>query len=362
MAQQDESAEKSYDPTPRKLEEARKRGEIVRSSDLNTAMAYGGLLLGGALFGPSLINQFGSVLQVLIGQADTLAPVLLSPGGTGIAAAPIRASFVVLFGFVGVPALIIVAALIAQRGILFTPSRLQPKLSRVSPIQTAKNKFGASGLFEFAKSSTKLAIYTLLLAMFLIGRSDEILGAMQANAGQILAEIGRQARDFLIFVFVIALIIGGVDYLWQWGDHIRKNRMTRKEVTDESKENDGDPHLKQERRQRGTDIATNRMIADVPDAAVVIVNPTHYAVALKWDRGAQEVPVCVAKGVDEVAARIREAANDAGVPIYRDPPTARAIHEVIDVGAPIARDHFRAVAAAIRFADLMRERASRRLR
>lgn len=360
MAEQDESAEKSFDPTPRKLEEARRRGEIVRSSDLNTAVAYGGLLLGGGLFGPVLVDRFGTVMQTVLAQADSLAPLVLSPGGAIAAGAPIGAGLLLLASFIAVPAILLILSLIAQNAILFTPSRLQPKLSRISPIQTAKNKFGANGLFEFAKSTTKLAIYTMLLAVFLIGRSDEILGALQGTAGQILSAIGRQARDFLIFVFFIALVIGGIDYLWQWSEHIRKNRMTRKEVTDESKENDGDPHLKQERRQRGYDIATNRMIADVPQAAVVIANPTHFAVALKWERDKDQVPICVAKGVDEVAARIREAANEAGVPIYRDPPTARTLHAVVDIGAPIERDHFRAVAAAIRFADMMRERAARR--
>lgn len=360
MAEQDESSEKSFDPTPRKLEEARRRGEIVRSADLNTAISYGGLLLGTMLFGPELLNSFGSVMSTMIGRADTIAPLMLAPGGAIVAGAPIAAGFRLLGGLVLVPAVLIVVSLIAQRAFLFTGSRLEPKLSRISPIQTAKNKFGANGLFEFAKSAAKLCIYTFLLAIFLISRSDEILGSLQGTSGQILSIISRQARDFLIFVLLIAFVLGGIDYLWQWNAHMRKNRMTRKEITDESKENDGDPHLKQERRQRGYDIATNRMLADIPDAAVVIVNPQHFAVALKWNREEGDVPVCVAKGVDEIAARIRETANEAGVPIYRDPPTARLLHEVIEIGAPIERDHFRAVAAAIRFADLMRQRAPRK--
>lgn len=359
MAEQDESAEKTFDPTPRKLEEARKKGEIVRSSDLNTAVTYGGMLLGCGLFGPAILDRFGASMQTMLAQADTLAPLVLSPGGAATASSPMGEGLLLLTSLIAAPAVLLVLSLIAQKAILFTPSRLQPKLSRISPIQTAKNKFGMNGLFEFAKSSTKLAIYTTLLAFFLIGRSDEILGALQGTGGQILSAIGRQARDFLIFVFIIALIIGGIDYIWQYYEHIRKNRMTRKEMTDEAKENDGDPHLKQERRQRGYDIATNRMLADVPEAAVVITNPTHFAVALKWDRDLDQVPICVAKGQDVVAARIREAAQEAGVPIFRDPPTARTLHQVIDIGGPIERDHFRAVAAAIRFADAMRERAGR---
>ena len=131
--------------------------------------------------------------------------------------------------------------------------------------------------------------------------------------------------------------------------------MTHKELMDEFKEMEGDPHVKQERRQRGHEIATSRMMADVPTADVVIVNPTHYAVALKWDRTPGSAPVCVAKGVDEVAARIRATAEEAGVPIHSDPPTARALHATVDLGQEIAEEHYRAVAAAIRFADRMRK-------
>jgi flagellar biosynthetic protein FlhB len=136
--------------------------------------------------------------------------------------------------------------------------------------------------------------------------------------------------------------------------------MTRKEMTDEMKESEGDPHVKGQRRSRAIAIATNRMLADVDAADVVVVNPTHYAVALKWDRVRGDAPRCVAKGVDEVAARIRERATLAGVPIHRDPPTARALHASLEIGDEVARADWRAVAAAIRFAEKMRARARAR--
>jgi flagellar biosynthetic protein FlhB len=151
-------------------------------------------------------------------------------------------------------------------------------------------------------------------------------------------------------------MIGVIDLLWQHFSHRQKLRMSRKEMQDEYKQNEGDPHMKQQRRQRGYDIATNRMLKDVPGADVVIVNPEHYAVALRWDRMPGRAPVCVAKGVDAVAARIRERAQQAGVPIHRDPPTARALHATTEIGAEIAPDHYRTVAAAIRFAEQIRAR------
>ena len=125
---------------------------------------------------------------------------------------------------------------------------------------------------------------------------------------------------------------------------------------DEAKASEGDPHVKQQRRQKGYEIAMNQMLADVPKADVVVVNPTHYAVALKWSRLPGEAPVCVAKGVDEIAAQIREVAMEAGVPIHRDPPTARAIHATVRIGEEIRPEHYQAIAAAIRFAEKMRAR------
>lgn len=132
--------------------------------------------------------------------------------------------------------------------------------------------------------------------------------------------------------------------------------MTRKELTDEAKEAEGDPHFKQKRRQKAQEIASRHMLADVAKADVIVVNPTHFAVALKWDRNKKEAPRCVAKGTDEVAGRIRELAQENGVPIHSDPPTARALFAEIKIGDQIALRHFEAVAAAIRFADSMRSK------
>ena len=132
--------------------------------------------------------------------------------------------------------------------------------------------------------------------------------------------------------------------------------MTHQELKDENKQSEGDPHMRASRRDRGREIASNRMLHDVPNADVVIVNPTHYAVALKWSRAENAVPVCVAKGADELARRIRVRAEQAGVPIHSDPPTARSIHAMVEVGQMIHPDHYKAVAAAIVFADRMRAR------
>ena len=352
-------ADKPHDPTPKRLEDAREKGEIVRSADLNTAIVYGGFLLSGSLLAPWVVQSLGQLTQMSLGRAEVLAPAILGPGGDGPAVGLLSASLLSSAAVVLVPSGLLLVALIAQRGLLFTPSRLSPKLDRISPLANATQKFGAQGLFQFAKSSVKLVLVSTFLAVFLWARAEAILTALYAAPGQILQLLGRLAFDFLVVVAGMTAVIGGIDWFWEWSRLMQRNRMSRQELVDEAKNAEGDPHMKQARRQKGQAIAMNRMIAAVPGADVVVVNPTHFAVALTWDRAGGGVPICVAKGVDEVARRIRDAAAEAGVPVFSDPPTARALFATLEVGRPILPDQYRAVAAAIRFADLMREKARR---
>lgn len=361
MSQNDDSGEKSFEPTQKKLDDARKRGEFPKSTDLDTAASYGGLLLAAMAAGTASISQIGTALSNMLDQADTLSEVWFNDGAAPMSAGLLATiALPVLIWFV-IPAAGSILSVIAQRAFVVAPEKLQPKLNRISPLSNAKNKFGRSGLFEFAKSFVKLTIFSLLLGLFLLWRLPEIVVTAQLEPIMGLGVLAQLGIEFLTIVLVIAAAIGAIDLLWQRQEHIRKNRMTRKEMTDETKQTEGDPHLKQQRRQRGYDIAMNKMLADVPEADVVVVNPTHYAVALKWSRAPGAAPECVAKGVDEIAARIREVASENGVPIHRDPPTARALFASVEIGQEISPEHYQAVAAAIRFAETMRDRARRGL-
>ena len=357
MAQQgDDDSDKQYEPSQKKLDDARKKGEIPRSQDLNTAASYFGVLLAALVFGPASLKTFGTSFQVLLEHPETLAQHWFEgsafPWGFGILGALGKG----LAPWVLVPALIVIALLISTRSIVFAPTKLEPKLSKISIISNAKNKFGRSGLFEFAKSFFKLVVYSVVLGIYLYLKLPEILSTISLEPGIVTVVLLELAIGFMAIVLTIALVIGGVDYLFQYSEHIRKHRMSRKELTDEAKEQEGDPHLKQHRRQMGNEIAMNQMLSDVKDADVIVVNPTHYAVALKWDRLTGGAPICVAKGVDDVAARIREAAIDHSVPIHRDPPSARALYSTVDIGDEILPEHYKAVAASIRFAETMREK------
>ena len=351
--------DKQHEPTDKKLQDARRKGELARSADLNTAASYGGLILATSVFGAASLLTFGETAQGFLARPEDLTKLLSGSNSAAIVGGLMGQIIGAIAVFFALPALAVLASILLQRSLVFAPEKLKPKLSRISPLSNAKNKFGRGGLFEFAKSTVKLLIYAGLLALYLMQRAPQILSAMYMSAQPALAAFLQMAVEFLTVCAVIAGAIGVLDFLWQHFEHLRKNRMSHQEMKDEFKQSEGDPHAKQQRRQRGTEIAMNQMLADVPGADVIIVNPTHYAVALKWDRGPGTAPICVAKGVDEIAARIRESAAEFGIPVFSDPPTARALHASVDLGQEIQPDQYKAVAAAIRFADKMRKKARR---
>ncbi|QIE41222.1 flagellar biosynthesis protein FlhB [Rhodobacteraceae bacterium SC52] len=353
---QDDDSEKPYEPSQKRLDDARKKGEVPRSTDLMTSASYAGLVLTIMVFGAGSVTELGGAMLVMLDQAETMSGLLLADGGATLAGGLMAKIGITLAPWFLVPATLVLLSVIAQRGFTMTGSKLAPKMNRISLLSNAKQKFGRGGLFEFAKSFTKLVVFSVTLALFLIAEIPDMVATALLGPGPVVTMLTSICLRFLAVVLAVSLAIGAVDFLWQQAEHLRKHRMSHKEMTDEAKQTEGDPHMKQKRRQRGYDIATNRMMADVPTADVIVVNPVHYAVALKWSREPGSAPVCVAKGVDEVAARIREVATEAAIPIHRDPPAARALHATVEVGHEIRADHYQAVAAAIRFADQMRRK------
>ncbi len=353
---EEDSDDKEHDATQKKLDDARMRGEVVQSADLTTAAAHGGLILTSLAFGGAALDRFGTLGAGLIGHSDRLSAAFLA-GPSGVLTGVMAAIALPLGVFLAGPALAALIAILGQRAIVVAPEKLAVKWSRIDPVAAARYKFGREGLVEFVKSLVKLLLVGGILALFLAHRAAPIMASQTLQAAPVTALLFDLLLGFLGLVMAVTLVIGIADYLWQRHLHLLRNRMSRQELLDEFRQSDGDPHLRQARRQRAQEIASNRMMADVPRADVVIVNPTHYAVALRWNRRGRAAPVCVAKGTEAVAQRIRATAAAAGVPIRSDPPTARALYATVEIGREIRPEHYRAVAAAIRFAERMRKRA-----
>jgi flagellar biosynthetic protein FlhB len=358
MSGQEDDGDKPYDPTDRKLEQARQKGQVAYSADLVAAAGYAGFLAFAVLLGSGALMATGDVLQGALAEG-----LRTGPDGTDLALRlrdVIAAIIWPLAGWFVVPAALAALAVIIQGGPVFAPTKLAPELHKISPLSAIRQRLGLSGLVEFAKGIVKSTLFAIVLGYYLVGALPDIIAATALDARQVVVMMLDAVIDVMLLATAVALVVGMFDLIWQRLNHLRQNRMSRRELEDEMRESEGDPMLKGQRRQAGIAIAMNQAAAAVPKADVVIVNPTHYAVALAWDRAGGRAPVCVAKGVDDVALYIRRLAAEAGVPVRSDPPTARALHATVAVGQEVPRAHFRAVAASIRFADRMRTRKTTR--
>lgn len=347
--------EKTHEPTQKKLDDARAKGDVAKSLDISATASYGGLLLALLGSGYAITAGFSNAMSVFLRYPDRYHGILPGPRGDAVAGEILVDAMFAISPIFVLPFACVLVSLLAQRAFVWTPDKLVPKFSRLSMIQNAKQKFGATGLVQFLKNTLKMLAYAVALILVLMANSDAMITVLATNHSGVSMLMADILVQLLVATTAIATVIGLGDLLWQRFDHARKLRMSHQDLKDEQKSAEGDPHMKNQRRQRAQEIASNRMLQEVPTADVIVVNPTHFAVALKWSRKRLEAPVCVAKGQDEIATRIRELAQKHDIPVHSDPPTARLLYATLEIGEEIHADHYAAVATAIRFADRLRK-------
>ena len=355
--EQPEADSKTQEATPSRVDKARSEGDVAQSREANIAASYAGFFVATALFGGATATALAAHLAAFQANPAGVGNALFPADGARANADIIWTSAIIATPIIAAPALAVLTSLFAQRAIAFAPSKLSPKFSRISPAANAKNKFGPSGMVEFLKGAAKLLVVIIIFASVFAQQFSAMPGEALKSAHAIPAALQSRAILFVGAITLFAAIIAALDIPWSLHEHAKRLRMTAEEVKREQKENEGDPAMKQSRRDRAQAAATNSMLRDVPTANVVIVNPVHYAVALAWSPASGSAPVCVAKGVDALALKIREIAAANGVPIRHDAPAARGLHASVEVGEEIRREHFAAVAAAIHFAEEMRKKA-----
>lgn len=345
--EQEDDAQKTEDPTPKRLEESRKKGQVPLSREVNNwVMLTTGTIVIAFLAGPVLGN-LKEVMRVYIESAHSLPG---SPGGFGIVLSEMY--WQVLFAL-ALPLVILVFAAIAgpllQIGPLFAPEAIQPKLSKISPLEGFKRLFSLKSLMEFAKGILKLSVIGLvavvLIAPYYQGIEHIVGQSVPIIMDELLALVIRLMTGILVALFIIA----GIDLIFQRHQHQQKMKMTKQEVKDEYKQTEGDPHIRAKLRQLRQERARSRMIQAVPESDVVITNPTHFSVALKYDPETMEAPIVVAKGIDEIAMRIREVAKEHGIELYEAPPLARTLYDTVEIDQSIPGDLYKAVAEVISF-------------
>jgi len=345
MAEEREGSERTEEPTHRRLEEARKSGRVVSSREVHHWFMLLAAAVALLLLVPQALRDVGRALGRFFESAHAIA--LADEDALGVAA-DLLSDVAVAFG--PVLALFLCAAIashVVQHGFVFSVEPIEPKLDKLSPANGLKRLFSLTSLAEFVKGLTKIAIVAAVIVLLMLPEFDGLDSTVTFGPEQLLARIGELAFQVLIGVVAVMTVIAGADYLYQMFEHHKRLRMSRQEIKDEYRETEGDPIIKARIRQIRVERARRRMMAAVPEADVVITNPTHFAVALSYKPDDMSAPRVVAKGVDFIARRIRELAEANEVPVVENPPLARALHDGVEIGAEIPPEHYLAVAKII---------------
>lgn len=355
MAEQNEQAgEKEFEATETKRRHAREEGNIPQSRETNTLALIFGVLVAGfvlqSVVGGGVFADFSAMLY----HADSFSHDIFESDGSETRQA-LGNTFVRVLMLLLILAALVALSLVAQRAVTFSTKKIQPDASKLSPIANLKKKYGTQGITDFLKDAVKLTFAAIIAFVYLIQLARDYYASTAVELGHFADFTFGQVTKLILWFFLFQFVLAAIDLPLQRQIHANKLRMTREEMKKEMKQSEGDPHIKQQRRQKGQKIAKGQMLQNVKDATVVMVNPTHYAVALKWDPDSNMAPVCVAKGVDHIAAKIRELAIENNVPIYRDPPTARSLYSLVEIDEEIRPEHFAAVAAAINFVERVRK-------
>jgi flagellar biosynthetic protein FlhB len=351
MAETGDDAEKTEDPSLRRLDEAIAHGDVAKSQEVNAWFVTAASALAVMSFASSAAGQLRLMFRNLLANSyqvpadGTALAHLFEEIGTRVVAA------------VAVPILLIALAAICGNMIQHRPvwsfDVLMPKLSRISPAAGAKRLFSRQAVANFVKGLIKLAIVGTAFVALMWPERHRFETMVMLDPEALLPLARTLALKLFGVVVAILAVIAAADYLFQYRQWFERQKMSLREVKEEFKQSDGDPKIKAKIKQLRANRARKRMMAAVPKATVVIANPTHYAVALQYERG-MSAPRCVAKGVDSLALKIREVAEEHGVAVVENPPLARTLHDAVDIDEEIPAEHYKAVAEVIGYVMRLR--------
>lgn len=347
MADEQDAASKTEEATPQKLQKAREKGDVAKTADLAMLASFVGAAAVIAIAGGWMSRNLAAELLPFIAHPDAFD--LEGHGAIDVAARAVRAASPLLLTVLVVAALMGAGGNLVQTGLLFSPDKVKPDWKKVSPMSGLQRMLGPDGLMQFVKSLLKVVMVGWVGWVVMkpyIHPLKELAALDPAAMLPLMVEI---LRKLVFAVAALMLAIAGLDWFWQRARFLKRMRMTKEEQKEEFKNSEGDPHIKAKRRQIAIQRSRRRMMAAVPDATMVIMNPTHYAVALRYEAGDTAAPQCVAKGMDALALKIRAIAEENDVPVIEDPPLARALYAAVELDEFIPPAHYEAVAKLIGF-------------
>ena len=345
--EQQDASQKTEEPTQKRQQDARDKGQVAKSQEVSHWFMILAFAILVAFFLPASARRVGDVLLPFIQMPHAMR---LDPG----ALARLLADTVGALGLALLLPLLflLVAAFLSgfvQTGLIISAEQIKPKWEKLSLIKGFKRQFSLRALVEFSKGLFKLTIVGLVIGLVLWPEHESIPAIATLEMTQFLELVRALGLRILIAVVAVMTVIAGLDFLFQKSQHLKQLRMSKQELKDEYKQTEGDPMVKARLRQIRTERARQRMMAAVPEADVVVTNPTHYAVALKYDMGSMAAPKVTAKGVDNIALKIREVAEEHKVPLVENPPLARALYAAVEIDQEVPPDHYKAVAEVISY-------------
>lgn len=345
MAEQQDDASKTEEPTPKRLQTAREKGQVTVSQEVKNWAMLLGAAFGLAVLAPGIMHGVTATAFKFVesphaisldveDMQEALSGLLLD---IGWAVAPI----------VGLMVVLAIAANVGQVGFLWAPTKIAPQLQKISLIKGVERLFSMRTVVEFLKGVAKLVAVAAVAFGLVFSAMNDIELISSFSLGQILDRIQLVAILLTAGTVAVMTVIAALDYAFQRRSFIKQMRMTKQEVRDEHKQAEGDPQIKARIRRLRMERAQKRMMAAVPEADVVITNPTHFAVALAYEMETMSAPRLVAKGADVLAQRIREIAEENEVPLVENPPLARALYASVELDQEIPPEHYQAVAQVI---------------
>jgi flagellar biosynthesis protein FlhB len=343
MADEDDGGERSEDPTQKRLDDALERGDVAKSQEVNTWFMIAGATLVISNFSGS-IGDIQTPLKNIIANSW-----MIRVDGPGLLMLMQNLEYV-LFAALGLPILMLVIAALAgnmlQHRLVWSAESLTPKFSKVSPMEGAKRVFGKQALANFAKGLFKLTALGAVMTAILWPERHRLEAMMRFDPSALLGVVVSLTLHLMGAVVAMLAVVAIADYFFQYRQWYERQKMSLREMKEEFKQSEGDPHIKGRIRQLRQQRMKKRMMAAVPKASVIITNPTHYSVALSYERG-MPAPICVAKGVDLIALKIREIAGEHNIPIVENVPLARALYANVEIDEEIPVEHYHAVAEII---------------
>jgi flagellar biosynthesis protein FlhB len=344
LAQDRDDGQKTEDPSQRRLQRARDEGRVAQSREINTWFMLAAFSINLLFVMPATLERIARGLAAFADPERFIAADGVMWEAVGAALSGVASAMIAPFTILLIAA---IAGSVVQTGFVFATERIGFDMAHLSPLAGVQRLFSLRGIIELGKSAAKVLVVGGIAVLMLRGEIDRISQMAALTPEDAMAEIGRLVLRLIGGILAVLTALAGADYVYQRLHHLRGLRMSRREVKEEHKQSEGDPLIRARLRQIRMDRQRKRMMAAVPGASVVITNPTHYAVALKYELGNSGAPTVVAKGTDLIALKIREIAEENNIPIVENPPLARALHAGVEIDREIPPEHYKAVAEII---------------